>query len=239
MSIKGLLDFIAQPESGGDYNIVWGNIGEGDQPPKPLTQMTLAEVLAWQDSIDPHYMSEAAGRYQIIEDTLRGLYREAGVPLEAKFNRATQDKLATALLRRRGLDDYLDGDITAEHFANSLAKEWASLPVVSGPKKGRSYYGGDGLNSAHVGVDEFLQAVRDVRGKPRPKPRPKSVGQRAKSAAPEAGAAGGVGMTLAIEAAPAAGRMLGGLAETAQIIGMVVVAACVAYLIWRKMRNEA
>lgn len=161
--IKPLLDFIAWPESRGDYNIVWGGIKSKDKPPTPITEMTIRELLAWQDSIDPFYMSEAAGCYQIMEDTLRGMYRSAGVSLDDLFDAGTQDKLAVHLLKRRGLDDFLAGKLTTAKFANSLAKEWASLPVVNGPKKGQSHYGGDGLNKAHVDVEAFLNAVQSIR----------------------------------------------------------------------------
>lgn len=166
MSVADLLDFIAKPESGGDYNVVWGGIRKADRPARPLVRMTIGEVLAWQDSIDARYQSEAAGRYQIMEDTLRGLYAEAGLGLADLFDAGNQDRLAVALLKRRGLREYLTGQIGAEAFANNLAKEWASLPVVSGPKKGRSYYAGDGLNKSHVSVDAFLAAVRSARDVP-------------------------------------------------------------------------
>lgn len=168
MSVDALLDFIAKPESGGDFNIVWGGIAKQDRPPKPLVSMTIGEVLAWQDSIDAKYQSEAAGAYQIMEDTLRGLYREAGLTVNDLFNQKNQRQLATQLLRRRGLISYLEGKITAEVFANNLAKEWASLPVVTGAKKGRSYYAGDGLNKSHVSVADFLRAVRTVKSTPAP-----------------------------------------------------------------------
>ena len=178
MSVKPLLDFIAKPESGGDYNIVWGGIKAQHRPKKPLVTMTIAQVLAWQDSIDALYPSEAAGRYQIMEDTLRGLWPEAGMTLLSLFNEPGQDKLATTLLRRRGLVAYMEGKISADDFANRLAMEWASLPVVTGPKKGRSYYAGDGLNKSHVSVEAFLAAVRAVKDAPKPvavSPRPYPV----------------------------------------------------------------
>ena len=168
MNMKPLLDFIAKPESGGDYNIVYGGIAQKHRPKQPLVTMTIAEVLAWQDGIDALYPSEAAGRYQIMEDTLRGLWPEAGMTLLSLFNEAGQDKLATTLLRRRGLVAYMEGKISAEEFANRLAMEWASLPVVTGPKKGSSYYSGDGLNKSHVSVEAFLAAVRAVKDAPKP-----------------------------------------------------------------------
>lgn len=172
MNVKPLLDFIAKPESGGDYGVVWGRIKPADRPKRPLVTMTIAEVLAWQESIDARYQSEAAGRYQIMEDTLRPLPAAAGLKMYDLFNEANQDALATVLLRRRGLDKYLSGEIPAETFANNLAREWASLPIVSGAKKGRSFYDGDGLNKSHVSVDEFLAAVRAVKDSPAPVPTP-------------------------------------------------------------------
>jgi len=167
VSIDTLLDFIAKPESGGDFNIVWGSIKTKDRPKKPLTTMTIGEVLAWQDSIDSRYMSEAAGAWQIMEDTLRGLFLPAGLSSGDLFNETNQRRLATELLNRRGLKKYLAGDIDAATFANSLAREWASLPLVNGPKRGMSYYAGDGLNKSHVSPDAFLAAVIAA-GKPAP-----------------------------------------------------------------------
>lgn len=172
MSVDALLDFIAKPESGGNFNIVYGGIKKQHRPNVPLTEMTIGEVLSWQDSIDPLYRSEAAGAFQIMEDTLRTLHVEAGLPKSALFSEENQRKLATQLLKRRGLDKYLAGKMTPEAFANELAKEWASLPVVSGPKKGRSYYAGDGLNKSHVSVEAFLAAVRSCLEAAKPLTRP-------------------------------------------------------------------
>tara|TARA_R110000744_G_scaffold376347_1_gene490539 strand:+ start:80 stop:706 length:627 start_codon:yes stop_codon:yes gene_type:complete len=166
--IRNLLDFIAKPESGGDYNIVWGRIKAKDYPPKPLVNMTIGEVLAWQDSIDSRYRSEASGKYQILEDTLRGLYKEAGMKPSDLFDEAGQDKLAVALLNRRGLQEYLKDKITSEKFADNLSKEWASLPCIFRDRKGRpatgqSYYAGDGLNKAHVSIKELMSIVEQVK----------------------------------------------------------------------------
>ncbi|MCE2843167.1 MAG: hypothetical protein LW689_10520, partial [Novosphingobium sp.] len=93
-------------------------------------------------------------------------YAEAGLTLKSLFDRAGQDALAIALLKRRGLDKYLSGALTVKQFCNELAKEWASLPVVSGKGKGRSYYHGDGLNAALVDVAPFLAAVAAVKPEP-------------------------------------------------------------------------
>lgn len=163
-----LLDFIARGESGGNYNIVWGGISVADRPPKALVDMTVGEVLAWQDRIDPKYNSEAAGKYQILEDTLRGL----GLPSNLRFDRGGQDRAAMVLLKRRGWAGFLSGSMSIERFALSLAKEWASLPVIAPVtgsrgftlRAGQSYYAGDGLNAASASVNGFVAALKAARG---------------------------------------------------------------------------
>ena len=183
-AMRNTLALIASKESNGDPDAVWNRIKKKDRPfliiPKhadtplnkipvtdrqytPLTQMTVRQVLAWQDKIDPNYRSEAAGKYQILEDTLREIAKGLEDYL---FTEAFQDRMAVKLLKRRGLAQV--GDILSpEGFCNRLAMEWASMPVVTdckgqhGPvKKGQSFYANDGLNRAGVDPDEFLAAVR-------------------------------------------------------------------------------
>src|SRR5690606_22390784 len=86
------------------------------------------------------------------------------------FNETLQDDLAVALMIRRGYLRYLRNEITAVTFANNLAKEWASLPVVIDMqgssrkvKKGQSYYAGDGLNKALHDPDKVLAKVMALR----------------------------------------------------------------------------
>ena len=170
MNTKKLLDFIFNLEGRGDFNIVWGGIKKSDYPKRPITTMTIGEVLDWQDSIDKKYRSEAAGAPQILEDTLRGLWKEAGLQLSSLFDEKGQRKLAEALLRRRGLIAYMEGKISTETFANNLAHEWASLPLVSGPRKGRGVYDGDGLNKSLTKVKDFVAAVESVKAIPPVRP---------------------------------------------------------------------
>ena len=176
-AITPLLDFIGNKESRG-YDDMWRPIiRAGKQPSKPLTQMTIQEILDWQESIDSKFGSEAAGRYQILEDTLRGynnqrpqdapgnpLYARAGLSTSDLFSPINQDKLAAALIEGRGLSRFLNGTITREEFANNLAAEWASLPLVSGPNTGKSYYAGDSVgNQALTDVASFLAVLDQVK----------------------------------------------------------------------------
>lgn len=177
--VRGLLGYIQRFESVGAttsqgvqsaYQVVYGGIAAKDRPAEALTSMTVAEVLAWQDSIDARYPSEAAGAYQVMEDTLRGLVDAGQIDPDAIFNEATQDYVAELLMKRRGLSKFVAGEISAEDFADNLAREWASFPVVrdqQGAKRyverGQSYYAGDGLNKAHADPDEFLSVVERIR----------------------------------------------------------------------------
>lgn len=172
-----LLDFIGNKESDG-YDDISGLVSQSRYPSKPLTQMTIQEVLDWQESIDSFQGSEASGRYQIMEDTLRGynndrssgpgnpLYTRAGLSAGDLFSPENQDKMAVVLLEGRGLSRFLNGEITREQFANNLANEWASLPLVNGPNAGRSVYAGDSVgNRALTTVQEFLDAIDAVKAK--------------------------------------------------------------------------
>ena len=59
--------------------------------------------MVWQENINAHSRSEAAGRFQIIEDTLRGyLVPNMGLTGEERFSPELQNAMAVALMRRRG-----------------------------------------------------------------------------------------------------------------------------------------
>jgi muramidase (phage lysozyme) len=176
-AVTPLLDFIGNKESEG-YDDISGLVSQSRYPIKPLTQMTIQEVLDWQESIDRFQLSEASGRYQIMEDTLRGynndssagpgnpLYTRAGLGVGDLFSPINQDKMAIELLRGRGLDRYLNGSMTRETFANNLASEWASLPVVTGVNAGRSVYEGDRAgNRSLTTVQEFLAVLDEIKSR--------------------------------------------------------------------------
>lgn len=166
---RDLLHFIRQHESRGDYNAIWGGISKNSYPKKKLTEMTVREVILWQDSIDATHRSEAAGAYQFMEDTLRIIVPiTPGVTLDSVFDEKTQDLLAMTLLNRRGYASFVNGQASSTVFAQSLSKEWASLPCTIKDAKGRpatgqSYYAGDGLNKSGTTVQAFLDVVARAR----------------------------------------------------------------------------
>ncbi len=158
---SNILDFIGGLEAPGGYDQVFS--GSNLAPPKPITTMTIDEVLAWQDaSVAAGSDSSAAGRFQIIRETLRGLVTNMKLSGSDLFSQETQNAMATELMREDGLDKFKNGSMSAEQFANNLAGTWAALPRVSGEGVGQSEYADDGLNKSLTTVEELMWAVGGI-----------------------------------------------------------------------------
>lgn len=126
-------------------------------PPRPITQMTIAEVLNYQRALrHAGSSSSAVGRYQFIYKTLRQVVMDFNIDTGQRFNKRTQDFLARRMLE--GCDFY---DPEASHAAigNCMARIWAALPVISGSKAGRSYYHGLAGNRALTTPKEVVSLI--------------------------------------------------------------------------------
>jgi len=157
-----LLQLIAHAESKDNYNAYFGNAGNTSIY---FTTMSIAEVMKWQaDYIHQGSASDAVGRYQIISSTLISLVQQLGINTNELFNPSTQDRLAIALLERRGSENYVNNELSRKEFAANLAKEWAALPKVIGDDPS-SYYAGDGLNKSLVSIDEVQRAIEPISSK--------------------------------------------------------------------------
>ena len=131
------------------------------EPPKPLTQMTINEVMAWQASnTAAGGKSHAAGRFQIMRPTLGEMRDRLKLTGNELFDAAMQKRLAVELMRVEGLEDWRAGRMSDAEFGNRLANRWAALPRVSGDGAGASVYAGDGLNAAGTNVDTLLAVLR-------------------------------------------------------------------------------
>lgn len=155
-----LLHLVASVESKNNYNAYFGN---ATNTQIVFTKMSVAEVMQWQkDYVSQGNYSSAIGRYQIINTTLDGLVRRLGIDVSQKFDQNLQDRLAIALLERRGAEQYINEELTREQFAANLAKEWAALPKIIGDKPDDSYYAGDGINKALVKPVDILSAIDKI-----------------------------------------------------------------------------
>lgn len=99
-----MLDAIAGTESGkAGYDAVLGN-GKYGTPNKPVSTMTLDEAFRFGRQIKArHGTSSALGRYQIVGNTMRAAQQALGIPGNATFDQAMQDRMARWIARSQGL----------------------------------------------------------------------------------------------------------------------------------------
>lgn len=159
--VAPLLDVISQGEIGKNYkpDDAYNTIYGGKKV--ALTKMSVKDVLSFQKQrISAGSPSSAVGRFQFIHKTLKGLVKELGISKNALFDGELQDRLGLQLLKRRGLDNFLNGKTNNKQFTKSLSKEWASLPKDS---SGKSYYAGDNLNKAHISYNELGNSLNKIK----------------------------------------------------------------------------
>lgn len=126
----GVFGLIGQLESRSDYNTMAGG---GNK--KQLTSMTINEVLQYQNSRGRNM--KAAGKWQIMPNTLRGLKKSMNLTGEELFTPEMQDRMAFELaMNRKGYRQFANA--TGEEklalmgaAQNDLAKEWASMPMAN------------------------------------------------------------------------------------------------------------
>ena len=129
---KPLLDLVASKESlsYGEYDamntggsqggtVAYGSANSTNVFGRGLSSMTVREVMELQNKGKVH----AAGRYQIIGSTLKGLISRGvnGVTADSLFDTNTQDALATSLAKSR---------IAAGNSLTGLRNEWIGLQKV-------------------------------------------------------------------------------------------------------------
>lgn len=126
----GVFGLIGQLESRSDYNTMAG--GENK---KQLTSMTINEVLQYQNSRGKNM--KAAGKWQIMPNTLRGLKKSMNLTGDELFTPEMQDRMAFELaMNRKGYRQFANATGN-EKLAlmgaaqNDLAKEWASMPMAN------------------------------------------------------------------------------------------------------------
>lgn len=126
----GVFGLIGQLESRSDYNTMAGG---GNK--KQLTSMTINEVLQYQNSRGTNM--KAAGKWQIMPNTLRGLKKSMNLTGEELFTPEMQDRMAFELaMNRKGYRQFAkatgDEKLALMGAAqNDLAKEWASMPMAN------------------------------------------------------------------------------------------------------------
>lgn len=175
-----LLDFIRKTEVGrvdrASYDVIYGN--NQNKLPKPITSLTIGELVDAQADFTRRFKSSASGGYQFMRATLQDLSRELGLSGKQMFDPDLQDRLGYHLLKRRGYEAFMAGEISVIEFGRRLAMEWASFPVLADTdgahrklKRGQSYYTGDPLNKALVKpevIETLLKRVKAAKTKADP-----------------------------------------------------------------------
>lgn len=242
--LRALLDCIGQAEAGKrGYDALYLP-AERKLGRHALTRMTLGEVQALQVRMKKSG-SSACGRYQFLHKTLGGLMRLLRLKSSERFTPALQDRLAVHLMIGRGLHRFIAGSISAEEFANGLAQEWASLPVVTpinGKRVGQSYYAGDGLNHALVKPGTILLLLNGLVASPpdvEPLPKPDRIPDPNLDMRPlpepaERNPVKRLGALIAATLAGAAAWLSEHPVEVAG--GIAVAAALIAFIVWRSRK---
>lgn len=154
--IAGLLDLTGKLEAGKHgYNEVYGKKDAAD-----LTNMTLADVFKLQNQMRSEGgVSTAVGKYQFIQSTLQKQAQKLGIDqANTKFTPELQDRLALSLMKEKGLDQFLTGQMSKDQFADNMAEAWAAYPTASG----KSRYDGVAGNKAGIGREQFLKHLDHI-----------------------------------------------------------------------------
>jgi conjugal transfer mating pair stabilization protein TraG len=152
-----LLDLIAGPESRGNYN-AW--YGDADQNRVDLAALTVNQVRDLQADLVRTNGGSAIGRYQLLDDTFDRLVDRLGLSGAEPFTPALQDRMALTLARDAGMEEWFDGQIGDERFAENLSMVWAGLPRGA---SNQSYYAGTQGNRATVEWDTVVSSLGEIR----------------------------------------------------------------------------
>lgn len=131
-----------------------------------IDKMPISEIIDKQDNRE--YF--AVGRFQLIPTTLKDAVRYLKIDISLKFSKDIQNKIFDEYLitvKRPNIIAFLEGKGSVEDAMYDWAKEFASAGVESGRKisrgriavGGESYYSGDGLNKAHLSIEDMRAAL--------------------------------------------------------------------------------
>jgi hypothetical protein len=120
---KSIIDAEGTGKHGDPYNTSLGYV----TPPKPLTEMTMDESLAWGDYIRTQTPtgiktnSSAKGAFQIVNTTQKDAMAALGLKGSDKFNEENQKKMASWIAHKQGLGAWEGLKIHQDKMATAQA----------------------------------------------------------------------------------------------------------------------
>jgi hypothetical protein len=178
--LSSLMRRISGGEGGIDsYNTGTAGSQAGYKPPKPISQMTVGQIM--RDQADDKLF--AVGKYQITPETMKGFIETMRIGKGEIFNEELQNKFGRYFteFKRPVVGQYLRGEgPTLEEALIAVAAEFASVGVprdmkqgeyvpysryLGGPipsrdiRKGESLYVGYGGNAAQAGAMEDIRNI--------------------------------------------------------------------------------
>jgi len=162
--IGKVLDFIASVEAiNGAYNSVARKGKNKTRLIKGLEDATIGTVYKFQTELKTKNdnWSDAVGRYQYIQSTLRAMVEKMGLnTITTRFSPETQDSIATFHMRSEcNLDSWINNNVSDTKFLESLSRIWAGVPSPS--KGGKSYFKYDNANTSLANALGILKTIRE------------------------------------------------------------------------------
>ncbi|QDF28498.1 hypothetical protein [Halarcobacter anaerophilus] len=175
-NITGWKNGIINPKNNKIYESLFTGKGTYD-----IETMTIKEIKAAQITYvgteKKHLF--AVGLFQMIPDTLNSFLSWLKTKKKIDESKQLFNKEFQSLMplyfwesKKTDIGNYFRGKVTVEKAAYAVAKEWASAGVPKGEKLDngtvsdgtkKSYYDGDGLNSAHYTATETIKALKETK----------------------------------------------------------------------------
>lgn len=145
------------------YDMIYG-FGQYGEPPQPLSQMTIGQVMAFQQQLiratqgkvpGTNKGTSAVGKYQFISTTLASAMKATGLSPADKFNAENQEKMGMHLLQTAGgMTDFAKTGNKA-NFQDRLAHVWASVRNQHGKGVYAGQTGSTTMDSTSSLMDEI------------------------------------------------------------------------------------
>ena len=165
MDFGSIMSKIKELESNNDYGAIsQRNISGFSGANADVSGMTIDQVDQFQteylnfqkeQGIKPGDRSAAVGAYQMMD--VKAIAESMGMDTSKTiFDKKTQDKMFEYFLNLAGLQDFKEGNITAEEFNNNLAKYFATIQKTSG----KGVYDKDGFHNAKGNILEMIKNLK-------------------------------------------------------------------------------